>query len=311
MANGSNQKTAIVVLNWNGWKDTIECLESLLKIERPEHRVIVVDNGSTDDSLTRISGWMKGRGNFELVETGANLGYARGNNAGIKLALSDPGVRFVMILNNDTVVTKDCLVGMIDVLQKDASAALAGPRILDSDSGKFWRSAMPKRPGFFTLLMFSTPLKRFFSRLPAVNLHSIRGDSPRKVYAVSGSCMLFKKDVLEEIGSFDEATFLGWEEFIVAEKLRSRKFSTFTVPGSVIYHKWGASTAKIPSAAKTAAFLESEMYFQRNYLRLPTWQYVILNAVRLCIFALYSIISADYRKNLGRLASLMFREDAK
>lgn len=90
-------KVGVVVLNWNGWRDTVECLRSLHSLIYPNYQIIVVDNGSTDGSVERVRGVFP---SLPLIETGKNLGYAGGNNRGIARAL-DMAAEYVLILNND------------------------------------------------------------------------------------------------------------------------------------------------------------------------------------------------------------------
>src|SRR3989338_3576803 len=99
---------AISVLNYNNWKDTIECLESLLRLDYPNFRLIVVDNCSPNDSVKEIRRWAerKDSNSLTFIESAKNLGYAGGNNLAIRHGL-DHGARYVWILNNDTIVSKD------------------------------------------------------------------------------------------------------------------------------------------------------------------------------------------------------------
>jgi len=300
-------KIAIIVLNWNGWHDTIECLGSLAKIDYPNYQIIVVDNGSTDNSVPRIKQWASDSlPGMKLIELKENLGYAKGNNEGIRYAAKDKGIEFILILNNDTVVKEDFLNKLMEGFDAGDNVALVGPKILNYEKTDYLRSEVYKRPGFFAMLIFFSPLKNLFSRLPLLYLKQPKNDDPRKVYAISGSCMLFRKTAMQDIGGFDEATFLGWEEFIIAEKMKRKGYSTLLAPKSIIYHKWGRSTAKIDPADKMISFLKSEKYFQRNYLHLPSFQYGILNTINLFIFVLYSIVNADYRKNLIKIIYAMF-----
>src|SRR5512141_114352 len=91
-------RVAIIVLNWNGWRDTIECLESLQRLTYPNYQVVVVDNGSTDNSVEHIR---KAYPRVRLLETGKNLGWSGGNNIGIKYALGQE-TEYIHLLNNDT-----------------------------------------------------------------------------------------------------------------------------------------------------------------------------------------------------------------
>ena len=305
-------KVAIVVLNWNGWQDTIECLESLSQISYPNFQVIVVDNGSTDGSVEKIRQWAAGKipvlskyfsyearnkpFNIDILELKENLGYARGNNAGIKHTFSLKDVKYVLILNNDTVVYKDFLSPMVEVFNKYPKAGLVGPKILNYASGSQKQGPLYKRLGVFTILLGYTPLNRFFAKTPIIKQYLVKGIGPQKVYEVTGCCMLFNKEVLERIGSFDENTFLGWEECIIAEKLLKHGYQTYVVPESFIYHKFGQATKKIDPAEKTIAFLRSDKYFQDNYLKIPFIQRVIIDLVRIVLYSLIALANSSYRR---------------
>ena len=103
-------KASIIILNWNGKEDTLECLESVGKIDYPNFDTIVVDNGSSDES---VKAFQKEFPKVKVLETGENLGYAGGNNVGIRYAL-DNGADYILILNNDTIVDSQLLKAFIN-----------------------------------------------------------------------------------------------------------------------------------------------------------------------------------------------------
>lgn len=116
----------IVILNWNGWSITLECLQSLDALDYPNYRVLVVDNGSTDDSVARLK---LSRPDLELIETGKNLGFTGGCNAGIENALGqDPD--YILLFNNDAKAKPDMLKHLLDVAI-NTGAAICGARVLD------------------------------------------------------------------------------------------------------------------------------------------------------------------------------------
>lgn len=331
-------KVAIVVLNWNGWEDTIECLESLFQIYYDNFQVIVVDNGSADGSIEKIKQWADGKilvgskyfkfdplnkpikyfeitgsknptfdekSKLILIRSEVNLGYAKGNNLGIKYATANTDANHILLLNNDTVVKTDFLNNMIKVYAKYPNAVLAGPKILDYYTGRWLLTSLKGRIGMLTTIMFFTPLKAFLLAAPFSRIFSASAEIMQKVYSISGCCMLFNRSVLDEIGLIDENTFLGWEEYIVAEKLFKRGLPTYYVPESTIYHKVGSSTARLEAAEKAIKFLESERYFQENYLKPPYIQRAVIAWIRLSIYAFISLFQKQYRENFEKLSGII------
>ena len=195
MSTSTGNEVSIVVLNWNGWKDTIECLESVFRLDYVGFRVIVCDNASSDGSMEKIKRWAKGElvaespnpelsrlisppvpkpirfievlpdqmgytaasssAQLVLIQTGANLGFAGGNNVGLRYALRDPNCQFFWILNNDTVVEPASLSAMVQLMQAQPAVGLCGslalsyyhPRQVQSEGGlrySRWFARVPK-----------------------------------------------------------------------------------------------------------------------------------------------------------------------
>ena len=118
-------KVAIIILNWNGKKDTLECLESVRKIDYQNFEVIVVDNGSSDDSLKAIQSKYP---EICILETGENLGYAGGNNFGMRHALQN-GADYILILNNDIIVDSQLINSFIDASALIPKGGIFGAKI--------------------------------------------------------------------------------------------------------------------------------------------------------------------------------------
>src|SRR3989339_346256 len=115
----------ILILNWNGKEDTLECLSSLKKIDYPNYKTIVIDNGSTDDSVKIIN---KKYPKIKIIENKKNLGYAEGNNVGIRYALKNKA-DYVLILNNDTIVDKKFLTELVKVGESNEKVGIVGPNV--------------------------------------------------------------------------------------------------------------------------------------------------------------------------------------
>ena len=108
------------MLNWNGWPDTLQCLDSLAQLDYPRFRILVIDNGSTDDSLSIL----KGRQGFELLCLGQNLGFAGGMNRGI-VRLLEAGCDLILLLNNDTVIAPAALRRLVEAAEACPRAGLS------------------------------------------------------------------------------------------------------------------------------------------------------------------------------------------
>ena len=115
----------IVVLNWNGWRDTLECMRSLDSMEYRNWHAVIVDNGSTDDSAKRLR---EAYPTVPVIENGKNLGFAAGNNVGIRIARKE-GADYVFVLNNDVTVFPDTLSQLVGFAEKHPEAALMSPKI--------------------------------------------------------------------------------------------------------------------------------------------------------------------------------------
>lgn len=265
----------VVIVNWNGWADTLECLESLFRSDFPEFRVVVCDNGSTDGSLENIKSWAEGRliagksscealgrlasppiakpidyveysrheaeaGGSErdpllaLVRVGANLGFAGGNNVGIRYALSRNDFSSVWLLNNDTVVTPHALSALARRMEEKPSAGICGSTLVyyhDPDTVQGLGGAVynkwlgtNRHVGFFHKHGIA-------SRQDAVE---------KKMHYVIGASMLVSRKFLEEIGLMCEDYFLYFEELDWAFRAKGR-FTLAFAADSIVYHKEGSS----------------------------------------------------------------------
>jgi len=120
----------IIVLNFNRKDDTLDCLESLYRMDYPNFRVVMVDNGSKDGSALAV---MDAYQQAHVIENKANLMFSEGNNVGIRAALAE-GAGYVMLLNNDTVVAPNMLTKMMEAMKVHPEAGIAGPMICWRDS---------------------------------------------------------------------------------------------------------------------------------------------------------------------------------
>jgi len=231
--------TAIILINWNGADDTIECLESLDKA-LGSFLVVVADNGSTDNSLERIGRVIPELSiKVELLPLGRNWGFAAGNNKAIEYA-----GRFnpdsYLLLNNDTVVEPDFLVRLNEYREQCPDIRILGPMVCYwSDRNRIWSCGAH--------LSFGTRKALYRNSTTDV----LESRKPIEVSFISG-CALFADASLVETGYglLTERFFFGEEDFEFAHRMRRRGEKMAVIPDSVIYHKVGSSAKKMSGRAK-------------------------------------------------------------
>ncbi len=191
------KKVFIIILNWNGAKDTIDCLKSLENLDYPDFEILVVDNGSTDDSVLKIKSQISNLKNkVVLIENKENLGFPAGNNIGIEYAL-ECGADYALLLNNDTVADKNFLKEMVGVAENNEKIGILGPKIYFYDD--------PKR------IWFAGGSFDWFRGSAHIGFGEIdfqKYQSEKEVGFITGCAMLVKKEVFGKIGLLDERFFL-------------------------------------------------------------------------------------------------------
>jgi len=214
---------AVIVLNWNGTDDTVECLHSLMRVDYPHWEIVVVDNGSRQSPRARIAAEFP---SVTYVETAQNLGYAGGNNVGIRHALAS-GHDYVFVLNNDTIVEPDFLAQAVAVAEADPSIGVVGIKVLAWDQpGRVWVAY-----GRITYRQSLVRLVGYYGRDDGTY------DEQRDVEWIPGTAMLFPRRALERVGIFDEAFFAYHEDVDWCTRAREQGFRVVFTPRARIHHK--------------------------------------------------------------------------
>lgn len=226
MPSHSNPKIILILLNWNGKKDTLECLASLKQVNYPHFQTVLVDNGSTDDSVAACRAFDP---SLPILETKTNLGFAGGNNVGIEWALRHHA-EWILLLNNDTVVDPLFLQAFIESAHSQPKAKILGAKILRYQHpqtidhlGGFWNADLAE---------FESP-------------HAGKVDHPyfnmQRVDYVCGAALLMHRSVPETIGLLESKFFLFWEETDYCYRAKQAGFEIWTAPEAKIWHKVSSS----------------------------------------------------------------------
>jgi GT2 family glycosyltransferase len=268
-------RVAILILNWNGWKDTIECLDSVVRLEYDNYVIVLCDNASTDGSLERVRAWSRnpehtdlaiqarrgqGRGRplpkavplveltreqaeaghavpagapFILIHNGGNLGFAQGNNVGLRYVLSRPDFDFVWILNNDVVVDPRSLAELVVCAQGETAIAGVGATIFEYNEPEVVQAA---GGGVFSLGHASP---RLISK-PRHQGGRAKDAAPLLDF-ISGACMLVRTSELRTVGLIDESYFIYCEDVDLSVRIRANGSSLAHARNAKIWHKGGST----------------------------------------------------------------------
>lgn len=272
-------KIYIVILNWNGHKDTIGCLESLLPHLDNHTGVIICDNASTDGSIDLISRWRlhnypnisalildraavvagatTNGAQFILIKNEGNLGFAGGNNPGIQLALSDCDCEYIWLLNNDTLVDAQSLPNVIARMQQDRTIGICGSTLIYAHTPNavqaFGGSSYQPYSGRSAHIGYlATPAQAPTDPAPV----------ECQLHMIVGAAMLVSRQFVETVGLMQEDYFLYYEEIDWAIRGRAH-FRLGYAPLSLVWHKEGASIGTSSSGGSAL----SMYYLYRNRLR--------------------------------------------
>jgi len=291
--------TYIIIVNWNGWKDTLECLESVFRLQGSAFRVIVCDNGSKDDSLEKIEKWANGKQTahpaepqmalftapptpkpilckrlkqeqveknqvqsnvpLTLIDCEDNFGFAAGNNVGIRYALQQPDMEWVWLLNNDTVVHAEALSKLLDKMAATPGAGIAGSTLIYYHQPKKVQAFGGAR--YFPCFGLAMHIGRFRNRRRRVDEKSIE----RQMRYVIGASFFVSRTFIEKVGLMAEDYFLYYEDLDWALR-GSEHFTLAYAQDSLIFHKAGASIGSSNKPVERS--LLSDYYLMRNRLRI-------------------------------------------
>ena len=237
-------RVSTIILNWNGLEDTMACLESLRKITYPNYEVIVVDNGSKGNDVEVLEQGFAGFAH--IIANDRNYGFPEGCNIGMRYALTN-GADYILLLNNDTLVDTEFLSEMVKVAEAGPSIGITGSKI--------YYYYQPNR-----IQAVGGKIHWWLGDIETYGEEEDIGQYDNKAeydYILVPS-FLIKKALIQKISLMDPSFFFGVEEYDYCTRARRAGFKVVYVPTSRVWHKAGASKAKLPYYPKTLEIIQKK-----------------------------------------------------
>jgi GT2 family glycosyltransferase len=325
-----SERVYVVVLNWNGWQDTIECLQSLSFAVDDSVRIVVCDNASTDGSLEHIRSWAAGRqvwtvadpryefllekpvrrlrvqewhagqpasstgdANLILIPTGSNRGFAGGCNVGLRFVLERGDADFVWLLNNDSIVQADALEHLLQKMRQRPDVGICGSTLV-----YYFEPDVVQCQGGYDFNSWTARVKPIAA---GGEREVSEAEVERKLKYVSGASSFVRMEFLEQVGLLNEQYFLYFEEIDWATRAQGR-FTCGYCAASRVYHKEGRSIGSHRSSGSRS--LSSERWLSRNRVVFMRTYYparVVVCLVWVALAALARLLGGRWRlaKTIG------------
>ncbi len=238
-------KVSIIILNWNGYTDTVDCIESLKKVTYPNFDIVVVDNASSGDDVQLLKD--KYGDYIKVIANDKNYGFPEGCNIGMRYAV-DKGNDYLLLLNNDVVVDPGFLTPLVETAESNTDIGIVGSKI--------YYYYYPNRIQY---------IGGRINWLLGINLTYVKDEEDHNQYDkvldqdyVAGTSCIFKKSVVDRIGYLDPYYFFAIEEFEYCTRAKRAGFRVVYQPESKVWHKWQASGAKLPKYPETQSLINKK-----------------------------------------------------
>lgn len=265
---------SISIVSYKTRELLIACLRSVYKnTHKVSFEIFVVDNNSQDNAVESIKREFP---DVNLISNETNAGFAKANNSAIRRSKGD----FILLLNPDTIVLPGSLDIMVDYIKRHSDIGALGCRILNPD--RSLQITCSGFPAFLTLLIESTILRAFFSKSKILQKYRISDwnrDTIRDVDAVSGSCIMVRKDAIVQAGELDEYFFMYFEEIDWCYRIKHKGYRICFIPDAQIIHYECGSTSQDNKARQGQIYRQSASYYIRKHHGLC--KYLLLE---LCLF---------------------------
>lgn len=284
----SKPKVSIIILTTNALAMTKEQLKDIEKLDVKDIdcECLVVDNGSHDGSQEELPKLTLPNMKYKFIESGANLGFAGGNNVGIKDAINR-GYDYVILMNNDLILPKDIVMKLVDFMEKNPDVGVASPKMYFAKGYEFHKDRYKESEKGKVIWYAGGIIDR-------KNVYSVhRGvdevdggqfDQIEDTDFANGATVIIRREVIRKVGYLDSSFFLYWEDADFSEKVRRFGYRVVYYPGTCMWHKVSASTGGSGSPTNDYFLTRNRVFFANRYLGFRTKFAVWRDTIRL-IFA--------------------------
>jgi GT2 family glycosyltransferase len=326
-----NPHVSIILLNWNGWQDTLECLESVLKLEYSNFNVILIDNDSKDDSIHQIKKWSDGTSDYRidskyqqlirpevkkpvkmfeidiknwqewgekkekstivLIRNSENSGFAIANNLGMDIAKAFYNSDYYFLLNNDTVIEKHALKNLVDIMKKHPDVAVAQSTLISYEENKVVNAG--------GRILFWGQTKYY---------EKITRDEVKYVTSVSGCALFLRARIVSQFGKLSTKFFHGEEDFEFSLRMKKNQQKMISSGGSLVYHKVSVSVKKMMQdhERRTFLFALNRIVDLKDYYPRLIWYIWRIPALKYFAYLFWIRYHVPLRRTLFLLVRLYF-----
>jgi|YNPNPStandDraft_1061719.scaffolds.fasta_scaffold03351_8 GT2 family glycosyltransferase len=264
----------VVILSWNQREDTLTCLESVTRLDYPNLRLLLVDNGSSDGTVEAAARQFP---DIEIIANESNLGFAAGCNVGLRHALKQ-GADYVFLLNNDTLVDPAALTHMMALAGPDVG--MVAPKIYYAgDSTRIWSVGGRCHP---------LTLEKTGDRRGCIDTG--QWDEVQERDYLVGCALLLSRRLLMEVGLFDERFFMYYEDSDLSLRARSAGFRLLLSPEARVWHKVALSSGGSNSPSERYWMARSSVLFFHKHVRGLRWLIVFPYRVGSAIKTIFRLI---------------------
>lgn len=285
--NNTKDKVSIIVLAVNSFDLIKNVLKDIAKLDTSdiETECVIVDNGSNDGLQEYVKDYKLPNMDFKYLRNSSNLGFAEGNNVGIKYALKN-GADYCLLLNNDMILQEDLLTKLVNFIKKNPKVGLVSPKIYFAKGYEFHKDRYNDRDLGKVIWYAGGKIdwnNVYTSHIGVDEVDTGQYDKTIKTDIANGACLLIRKEVFEKIGLLDKELFLYWEDTDFCQRAIRSGFDVVYYPGTAVWHKVSSSAGGSGSTSNDYFLIRNRYYFANRYAGLRARFAVLRDTIKLAI----------------------------